>query len=79
MRAAGSLLEVDIPELSEVLAFSHQHGTGAADCEDLKRPLGMMAEKRQTESLPDEESWGGGQWFESPKSPSLGVWLFLVQ
>ena len=48
---------------------------------DLKLTLGM-AERRQTESPTDEESWGGGQWFKSqsdPKSPSLGVWLFLVQ
>ena len=48
---------------------------------DLKRTLGM-AERRYTVSSPDEESWGGGQGFKSwsdPKSPSLGVWLFLVQ
>ena len=48
---------------------------------DLKLTLGM-AERRLTESPPDEESWGGGQGFKSqsdPKSPSLGVWLFLVQ
>ena len=48
---------------------------------DLKLTLGM-AERRLTESPPDEESWGGGQEFKSqsdPKSPSLGVWLFLVQ
>ena len=48
---------------------------------DLKLTLGV-AERRKTESPPDEESWGGGQRFKSrsdPKSPSLGVWLFLVQ
>ena len=48
---------------------------------DLKLTLGM-AERQLTESPPDEESWGEGQWFKSesdPKSPSLGVWLFLVQ
>ena len=48
---------------------------------DLKLTLGM-ADRRKTESPPDEESWGGGQRFKSwsdPKSPSLGVWLFLVQ
>ena len=48
---------------------------------DLKLTLGM-AERRLTESPPDEESWRGGQWFKSrpdPKSPSHGVWLFLVQ
>ena len=41
-----------------------------------------MAERRKTESPPDEESWGGGQRFKSrsdPKSPSLRVWLFVVQ
>ena len=35
-----------------------------------------------TESPPDEESWGGDQLFKSwsdSKSPSLGIWLFLVQ
>ena len=35
-----------------------------------------------TESPPDEESWGGGQRFKAwsePNSPSLVVWLFLVQ
>ena len=48
---------------------------------DLKLTLGM-AERRLAESPPDEESWGEGQWFKSqsdPGSPSLGVWLFLVQ
>ena len=47
---------------------------------DLKLTLGM-AERRLTESPPDEESWGGGQFKSQsdPKSPSLGVWLFLVQ
>ena len=48
---------------------------------DLKLTLGM-AERRKTESPPDEESWGGGQRFKSrsdPKSLTLGVWLFLVQ
>ena len=48
---------------------------------DLILTLGM-AERRKIESPPDEESWGGDQWFKSrsdPKSPSLGVWLFLVQ
>ena len=47
---------------------------------DLKLTLGM-AERRLTESPPDEESWRGGQRFKSrpdPKSPSHGVWLFLV-
>ena len=40
-----------------------------------------MAERRKTESPPDEGSWGGGQQFKSrsdPKSPSLVVWLCLV-
>ena len=48
---------------------------------DLKLTPGM-AERRLTESPPDVESWGGSQWFKSqsdPKSPSLGVWLFVVQ
>ena len=48
---------------------------------DLKRALGI-AGRRKPESPPDEESWAVGQRFESrsdPKSPSLRVWLFLVQ
>ena len=48
---------------------------------DLKLRLGI-AERRLTESPSDEESLGGGSVFKSqsdPKSPSLGVWLFLVQ
>ena len=47
----------------------------------LKLTLGM-AERRQTEYPPDEESWGGVQQFESlsdPKSPSLGIWFYLSQ
>ena len=39
----------------------------------LKLTLGM-AERRNTKCPIDEESWGGGQWFESwsdPKSPGL--------
>ena len=41
-----------------------------------------MAERRQTESPPEEESWGG--WSEvqvssDPKSPYYRVGLFLVQ
>ena len=48
---------------------------------DLKLILGMV-ERQYTEYLPGEESWGGGQLFKSwsnPKSPSLRVWVFLVQ
>ena len=48
---------------------------------DLKLAL-EMAWREKTESPPDEESWEGGQMFEShtgPKSPSLRVLLFLVQ
>ena len=48
---------------------------------DLKLILGM-AGWTKTEYPPDEESWGGGQRFKSqsdPKSPSLRVWLFIVQ
>ena len=48
---------------------------------DLKLALGK-ADRRKTESPHDEESWRGGQQFKSwsdSKSPSLGVWLFLVQ
>ena len=48
---------------------------------DLNQMLGI-AERIKTKSPPDEQSWGGGQRFQSqsdPKSPSLGVWLFLVQ
>ena len=70
-----------------VLTFSvaYQHGTGAADSKGIRPETDMtlgMAERRKTESPPDEESWGGGQWFKSrsdSKSPSLGLWLFLVQ
>ena len=49
---------------------------------DLKQLTLGTAERRKTESLPDEESWGGGQRFKSrsdPKSPSLRAWLFLAQ
>ena len=42
-------------------------------CSDQKLTEGM-AERRETESPPDEKSWGAGQRFESradPKSPGL--------
>ena len=42
---------------------------------DLNLTLGM-AKMTKTESPPDEESWGGGQRFESrsdPESPSIGI------
>ena len=47
---------------------------------DLMLTLGMT-ERRITESPRDEGSWTGVQQFESrsdPKSPFLGLWLFLV-
>ena len=80
---SGSLVDVDIPELSEspwpgIDIFCTSMVVKELD---LKLSLGM-AERRYTESPPDEESWGGGQQFKTrsdPKSPSLGVWLFLVQ
>ena len=37
---------------------------------DLKLTL-EMAERRSTESPPDEESWGGGQWFKSRPDPKV--------
>ena len=37
---------------------------------DLKLTLGM-AERQLTESPPDEESWGGGQWFKSRPDPKV--------
>ena len=51
---------------------------------DLKLTLGLTERQSTALSLhlADEESWGGGQQFESwsdPKSPSLRVWLFLGQ
>ena len=64
--------------------FPHQHGTGAADGEGIRPETntGNGWEAMKWVSSWWEESWGGGQWFKSrsgPKSPSLGVWLFLVQ
>ena len=64
--------------------FLNQHGTEAENGEGIRPETGTlgMAGRIKTESPPDEESWGGGQWFESrpvPKSPFLGVWLFLVE
>ena len=86
--ASGRLVDVDIPKLSEspwpvfdIFWTSMGLGRQIVKELDLKLTLGM-AERRKTESTPDEESWGGGQRFQSrsePKSPSLGVWLFLVQ
>ena len=86
--ASGRLVDVDIPELSEspwpgLDIFWASMGLGRRIVRelDLKLTLGM-AERRMTESPPDEESWGEGQRFKSrpdPKSPSHGVWLFLVQ
>ena len=37
---------------------------------DLKLTLGM-AERRLTESPPDEESWGGDQWIKSRPDPKV--------
>ena len=37
---------------------------------DQKLTLGM-AERQATESPPDEESWGGGQWFKSRSNPKV--------
>ena len=80
--ASGRLVDVDILKLPEFpcpgIAICHTstgQGWQMVNELDLKQTLGM-AER------PDEESWGGGQRFKSrpdPKSPSHGVWLFLVQ
>ena len=85
--ASGRLVDVDIPELSEspwpgLDIFWTSMGLGRRIVKelDLKLTLGM-AERRITESPPDEESWGGGEQFKSwpdPKLPSLGVWLCFV-
>ena len=88
MQVSASLVDVDFPELSEspwsgIDIFCTSMGLGRLIVKelDLKLTLGM-AKRQKTESLPDEESWGVDQLFKSrsdPKSPSLGVWLFLVQ
>ena len=69
--ASGSLVDVDIPKLSEspwpgIYIFCTSMGLGRWIVKefDLKLTLGM-AERRKTESPPDEESWGAGQWFTS--------------
>ena len=65
--ASGRLVDVDIPELSEspwpgldIFWTSMRLGRQIVKELDLKLTLGM-AERRLTESPPDEESWGGGQ------------------
>ena len=71
--ASGRLVDVDIPELSESPwpGFDlNQHGTWASDSEDIRPETALgMAERRLTESPPDEESWGRGQWFKSRPDP----------
>ena len=70
-----------LPLTFSVPAWDFQHGTRAADGEGIRpETVTGMAERQQTESPPDEESWGVGQRFKSrsdPKPPSLGVWLFI--
>ena len=76
--ASGSLVDVDIPELSEspwpgidIICTSMGLGRQIVNELDLKRTLGV-AERQKTESPPDDESLGGGQGFKSrpdPKSP----------
>ena len=68
--ASGSLVDVVIPKLSgspwsgiDILCTSMGLGRQLKEL-DLKLTLGM-AERLQTESPPDDESWGGGQWFKS--------------
>ena len=70
-----SPVELNILELSRFPCFSFgifQTGIGLGMMTvtefDLKLTLGM-AERRNTESLPDEESWGGGQRFEYRSYP----------
>ena len=72
------VVDVDIPELSEspwpgfdIFWTSMGLGRQIVKELDLKLTLGM-SERWLTGSPPDEESWGGGQWFKSrpdPKSP----------
>ena len=65
MQASGNLVEVDILERPESpwpgVIFHTSMGLGRQIVKelDLKLTLGM-AERRLTESPPDEESWGGG-------------------
>ena len=82
MQASGSLVDVDIPKLPEspwsgidIFCTSMELGRWIVKELDMELILGI-AERRYTESPPDEESWGGGQRFKSqldPKSPFLGV------
>ena len=81
MQASGNLVDVDIPKLSEspwpgIDIFCTSMGLGRRKGKELDLKLTLaLTERQYTESPPDEESWGGGQWFKSqldPKSPSLG-------
>ena len=71
MQASGSLVDVDIPELSEstwpgVDIFCTSMGLGRQIVNELDRKLTLgMAERRLTEYPPDEESWRGGRQFKS--------------
>ena len=62
-----------MPTLIDIFCTSMGLGRRIVKELDLKLTLGM-AERRNTESPSDEESWGGCQWFKSwsdPKSTSL--------
>ena len=49
-------------------------GLGRQIVKELDLKLTMeMAERRLTESLPDEESWGVGQWFKSRSDPKVTI------
>ena len=76
---SGSLGETDILELSR---FHTSIGLMLMMSKELDQKLIVgMAERRKTESSPDEKSQGGGQWLEprpDPKSPLVRVWLRLV-
>ena len=80
MQASGNLVDVDILELPrfpccgvDIFCTSIRLVLMMMKEIDLKLTQGM-AERRKTESPPDEKSWGGGQRFESwtdTKSPGL--------
>ena len=71
IQASGSLVEVDLLQLSwfpcpgvDICYTSIGLGLMMVKELDLKLALGM-AERRKTESPPDEESWEGDQRFKS--------------
>ena len=88
-RVPASGRPIDILELSEapcsglgICCTSMGLGQQMVKESDLKNLCREWLGEKITESPPDEESWGRGQWFKSrsgPKTHSLEVWLFHLQ